>query len=46
MYRFYLAAMDLLPGALLLLPVYLLLHKVYFRSIRKSILYYLFSRST
>ena len=43
MYRFYLAAMDLLPGALLLLPVYLLLHKVYFRSIRKSILYYLFS---
>ena len=43
MYRFYLAAMDLLPGALLMLPVYLLLHKVYFRSIRKSILYYLFS---
>ena len=43
MYRFYLAAIDMLPGALLLAPVYLILHKSYFHDIRKSILCYLFS---
>lgn len=43
MYRFYLTAIDMLPGALLLAPVYLILNKVYFHNARKSILYYLFS---
>lgn len=43
MYRFYLAAVDILPGALLLAPFYLVLHKVYLRDTGKSILYYLFS---
>ena len=43
MYRFYLAAVDMLPGALLLAPVYLILHKAYFHNTGKSILYYLFS---
>ena len=43
MYRFYLAAVDMLPGALLLAPVYLILNKAYFHDTRKSILYYLFS---
>ena len=28
MYRFYLAAVDMLPGALILIPVYLLLNSV------------------
>ena len=43
MYRFYLVAVDTLPGALILLPVYLVLNKVYFRNIEKSIIYYLLS---
>ena len=43
MYRFYLAAVDLLPGALLLAPVYFVLNKVYLRNSGKSVLYYLFS---
>ena len=43
MYRFYLAAIDMLPGALLLAPIYLILNKAYFHNGRKSILYYLFS---
>ena len=43
MYRFYLAAVDILPGALLLAPVYLVLNKAYFHDTGKSILYYLFS---
>ena len=43
MHRFYLAAVDLLPGALLLIPVFLLLNMVYFRNVRKSTLYFLFS---
>ena len=43
MYRFYLAAVDLLPGVLLLLPLYWILNKVYFCSARKSTLYCLFS---
>ena len=43
MYRFYLAAMDLLPGAILLAPVYFLLNRLYFHNTGKSVLYYLFS---
>lgn len=43
MYRFYLAAIDMLPGALFLIPIYCLLNMVYFHNARKSILYYLFS---
>lgn len=43
MYRFYLAAIDMLPGALLLAPVFLTLNKAYFHNVRKCILYYLFS---
>ena len=43
MYRFYLAAVDMLPGSLLLAPIYLILNKIYFHNTRKSILYYLFS---
>ena len=43
MYRLYLAAIDMLPGALILLPVYLILNKTCFHNTRKSILYYLFS---
>ena len=43
MYRFYLAAVDLLPAAVLFIPVYCILNKVSFHNTRKSILYYLFS---
>ena len=43
MYRFYLAAVDMLPGAILLIPIYWFLNRVYFRNARKSILYCLFS---
>ena len=43
MYRFYLAAVDLLPAAMLLIPVYWILNKIYFHNARKSIFYYLFS---
>lgn len=43
MYRFYLAAIDLLPGAMILIPIYFLLNRIYFRSARKSILCFLFS---
>lgn len=43
MYRFYLAAIDLIPGALILAPVYLIMNQVYFHNARKSISYYLFS---
>jgi len=43
MYRFYLAAVDMFPCAILLIPIYWLLNKVYFRNGRKSILYCLFS---
>ena len=43
MYRFYLAAMDLLPAAILLIPVFCILNRVHFNNIRKSIFYYLFS---
>lgn len=43
MYRFYLAAIDMLPGVLLLIPLYWLLNRVYFRNAGNSILYCLFS---
>ena len=43
MYRFYLAAMDMLPGILLLAPIYWLLNRVYFRNTQKSFFYFLFS---
>ena len=43
MFRFYLAAVDMLPAALLLAPVYLILNKAYFHNTRKSILYFLFA---
>lgn len=43
MYRFYLAAADLLPGMLILAPVYLILSKAYFHNARKSFFYFLFS---
>ena len=43
MYRFYLAAVDMLPGVLIFLPVYFLLNRIYFRSAGKSILCFLFS---
>lgn len=43
MYRFYLAAVDMLPGALILMPVFLLLNRVYFHNWQKSICYFMFS---
>ena len=43
MYRFYLAAMDMLPGAALMAPIFMLLNRIYFHNPQKSILYYLFS---
>ena len=43
MYRFYLAAVDMLPGVLILAPVYLLLNRAYYHSARKSFFYFLFS---
>ena len=43
MYRFYLAAVDMLPGILMLAPVYWILNKTYFHDDRKSFFYFLFS---
>ena len=43
MYRFYLAVVDMLPGALVLVPVYSVLNRVYFHNTKKVLLYYLFS---
>ena len=43
MYRFYLAAVDMLPGILILAPVYWILNKTYFHNSRKSISYFMFS---
>ena len=43
MYRFYLAAADLLPGILILAPVYWVLNKVYFHNAGKSFFYFLLS---
>ena len=43
MYRFYLAAVDLLPGILILAPVYWALNKVYFHNVGNSFCYFLLS---
>lgn len=43
MYRFYLAAIDMLPGILILAPVYWLLNRAFFHNARKSYFYFLFS---
>lgn len=43
MYRFYLAAVDMLPAALILIPVFRLLNRTFFHNSRKCILYYLFA---
>lgn len=43
MYRFYLAAIDIVPAALLLAPAYFIINKAYFHNTRKSIFYYIFS---
>jgi glycopeptide antibiotics resistance protein len=43
MYRFYLAAVDLLPGILILAPVYWALNKVYFHNAGKGFFYFLLS---
>lgn len=43
MYRFYLAAIDMLPGAVLLIPIFWALNKTFFHNAMKSIFYCLFS---
>ena len=43
MYRFYLAAVDMLPGILILAPAYWILNRAYFHNGRKSFFYFLFS---
>ena len=43
MYRFYLAAVDMLPGILILAPTYWILNKAYFHDARKSFFYFVFS---
>ena len=43
MYRFYLAAVDMLPSAFLLIPLFGFLNMIYFHNTRKSILYFLLS---
>lgn len=43
MYRFYLAAIDMLPAVLLLVPAYWILNSIHFHNSRKSFLYFLFS---
>lgn len=43
MYRFYLAAADILPSVVLFVPIYFILDRFYFHSTGKSILYFLFS---
>jgi len=43
MYRFYLAAVDMLPGILILAPLYWVLNKAYFHDARKSFFYFVFS---
>ena len=43
MYRFYLAAVDLLPTALLMIPLYCIMDRVYFRNRKKSLFYCLFA---
>lgn len=43
MYRFYLAAVDMFPAALILIPVFWLLNRAFFHNSRKCIQYYLFA---
>ena len=43
MYRFYLAAIDLLPAILLLIPLYWILNRVYFHNAKTSFFYLVFS---
>lgn len=43
MYRFYLAAVDMFPAALILIPVFWLLNRALFHNSRKCIQYYLFA---
>lgn len=43
MYRFYLAAVDLLPAALLMIPIFWILDRLYFRNRKKSVFYCLIS---
>lgn len=43
MYRLFLAAVDMLPAALILIPVFLLLNRTVFHNFRKCILYYVFA---
>lgn len=44
MFRFYLAAVDVIPAAVILVPVFLILYAtVYRRNLRKSVLYCMFS---
>jgi len=43
MYRFSLAAADILPSVVLFVPIYFILDRFCFHSMRKTILYFLFS---
>lgn len=43
MYRLFLATVDMIPAALILLPVFWLLNRTVFHSFRKCILYYVFA---
>ena len=43
MYRFYLAAVDMLPAVLILAPAYWILNSLYFHNARKSFCFFLFS---
>ena len=43
MYRFYLAAVDLLPAALLMIPVFWIMNQLYFHNWKKSMFYCLIS---
>lgn len=43
MYRLFLATVDMIPAALILLPVFWLLNRTVFHNFRKCILYYVFA---
>ena len=43
MYRFYLAAVDLVPAAVLMIPFYWIMNLLYFHNSRKSVFYCLLS---
>ena len=43
MYRLYLAAVDMLPGVLMLAPAYWILNRAYYHNTRKSFFYFVFS---